>query len=397
MTEPLVQMKLLYWCSIWMLFLTNSDRTFKSAQKQARVQPQHERLQQALQQYQQLAEQENWAYFPDNLCLQARDSNAYVLDLRKNLRLTGDLPLPEAPLSAVFDNTLTSAVKKFQQRHGLRADGIVGYETVQELNVPLSLRVRQIELNLKRWQDFAANPVQPKVFVNIPDYTLHLLDNSQKTVWTTRVVVGHVGKAYQTVSLEGLLSYLVLNPSWNVPASIVRREIIPILKEDIGYLERNHMSLYQLQGNQKIKIPAHAVDWQTADPTRDNLFVVQEPGSWNALGRVKFIFPNPYAIYLHDTPAKALFSQGKRAYSHGCIRVQYPDSLAAYLLSDLWGKPTDIQALWRNTAPDKIVRLPEPTPVKLGYYTCWVDDKGILQFRRDIYQLDNVVASEPHL
>ncbi|WP_347158697.1 L,D-transpeptidase family protein [Pontibacter chitinilyticus] len=356
--------------------------------------PQYMRLAHALQQYQQKMAGYSWISFPENTSLRLQDSSRYVSDLRHNLSLTGDLPAGNETANPVFDEAVAVALKKFQQRHGLLADGVVGQQTLRELNTPPAYRIRQIGVNLKRWQQFAADSAQPLVLVNIPGYTLQLFDKDGKTIWSTRVVVGMTGKAYQTPLLNGYLQYLVLNPGWNVPQSIMRREIIPVLREDKGYLARNHMTLYRQQGGQKTRISVYAVDWSKADPERDRLLMVQEPGPWNALGRIKFVFPNSHAVYLHDTPVKQLFQYTSRAYSHGCVRVEHPDTLAGYLLSEDWGHKKSIKALLKETTPDKAIRLPKQVQVKLGYYTCWVDDSGALQFRQDIYKRDGLPEVE---
>jgi len=382
-------MRIYHWCILTLLALINCSSTYEGNKKQA-PHPQCLRLEKALLQYRELAALHHWISFPEDILLQPGDSSEYVLELRKTLSLTGDLPA-SAPLPLpLFDEALTEAVRRFQRRHGLVADGRVGQETLRELNVVPSQRLRQIEINLARWQAFNQETALPLVFVNVPDYTLQLLDTIGKVIWKTRVVVGKPAKAYQTRPMDSNITHLVLNPSWNVPQSIFRQEIIPVLKKDKGYLARNHLVLYRLQGNKRTSISVNAVNWHRADPDRDGLRVVQVPGPWNALGKVKFLFPTSYAQYLHDTPAKALFMQPYRTYSHGCVRVQHPDTLAAFLLSVNWMKKKDVQALWAMSTSDKSVLLPKPVQVKLGYFTCWVDDLGVLQFRRDIYKQDKL-------
>ena len=385
-------MKLYYWCFLFLLILINSSSTNIRKTVQQAPHPQYLRLEQALQQYRTLAANHEWVYFPGNIRLHPGDSNEYVSSLRRVLSLAGDLKASDSLSHPLFDEALTKAVKGFQQRHGLVADGVVGQETLQELNVSPSQRLRQIEVNLMRWKAFNKETALPLVFVNIPDYTLQLLDTTGQTIWTTRVVVGKPAKAFQTKPIDSNIKHLVLNPSWNIPQSIYRKEIIPILQKDRGYLARNHMVLYRQQGNKKTSIPVNAVNWHKPNLDRDGLRVVQVPGPWNSLGKVKFLFPTSYAQYLHDTPAKSLFMQPYRAYSHGCVRVQHPDTLAAFLLSENWMRKKDVQALWATSTPDKRVYLPKPVQVKLGYFTCWVDDRGVLQFRRDIYKRDVLPA-----
>lgn len=318
-----------------------------------------------------------------------------MLKLRSNLLLTGDLQ-SAAPASIFrFDDTLVVAVKRFQQRHGLKADGIVGAKTLAALNVSPEERLQQMELNLERWLQIPAD-AYPLVLINIPDFSLQLLGNAGEVVWQTRVIVGQTAKAYQTAVTESRISYLVLNPGWNVPRSIIRNEIIPMLRKDPGYLARNQMRLYRQEGSRRIPLPVHAIDWHQADPGRDKLMIIQQAGPENALGKIKFIFPNPNDQYLHDTPYKSLFAHSVRTYSHGCVRVQHPEILAGYLLNADWDLPVKPAQLPRSRQLDKVIYLPAPVDIKMGYFTAWVDEMGILQFRPDIYKLDQK-ARQPDL
>ncbi|GEO07128.1 cell wall degradation protein [Adhaeribacter aerolatus] len=336
-----------------------------------------------------------WATFPKDLCLRPNDTLDFILNLRKNLLLTGDLEKKVNSANNFFDPALTMAVKKFQRRHNLASDGIAGQQTIEALNITPAQRVQQIQLNIKRWQADSALMVQPHVLVNIPDYTLQLIGKAHHTIWQTRVIVGQTLKGFSTTIMAGNITYLVINPGWHIPQSIILREIIPILKADPAYLTRNHMTLYRLNGSRSIKTSAEAINWFTFNPINEPIRIVQEPGPWNALGNLKFIFPNENNIYLHDTPFKALFEQPVRTYSHGCIRVEHPHTLATYLLSTNWQNPVELTSIRQEKELNKIMPLPKPVPVKIGYYTCWVDAAGDLQFRKDIYKLDNLNQNFP--
>lgn len=337
--------------------------------------------------YKKIADSHNWLALPGDICLRPGDTDLHIVKLRNNLLLTGDLQSPGSALVLLFDDSLALAVKRFQQRHGLPADGIVGARTLAALNVSPEERVEQIELNLERWRQIPYE-AYPLVLVNIPDFSLQLLDNAGKLVWQTRVIVGQPPRAYQTAIMASKIRYLVINPTWNVPKSIIRNEIIPMLRRDPAYLDRNHMRLYRQQGSRRIPVSVHAIDWHQADPDRDKLVVIQQAGTRNALGKIKFIFPNSSDQYLHDTPVKSLFTHPVRTYSHGCVRVQDPEILAGYLLSTNWESPVVPGRLPKSREVDKIIFLPEPVNIQIGYFTAWVDEKGILQFRPDIYQLD---------
>ncbi|GGK85430.1 murein L,D-transpeptidase [Rufibacter glacialis] len=346
------------------------------------------RLQQAILKYQALAQQNQWVFFKENVCFKAEESDTCHVDLRQNLLLTGDLPATVAPEDSTYDAHLQQAVRWFQRRHGLPADGVVGNQTLEALNVSPAQRLRQLQVNLQRRQEAAAQVPERQVLVNIPNFTLHLLDSTGREAWQTRVVVGQPGEAYQTLPLESRIGYLVLNPTWTVPQSIFRREIIPLMRRDPAYLARNRMQLFRLSGTTRTLVSPASVNWHRLDPAKEPYLVVQSPGANNALGRIKFMFANPHDIYLHDTPAKALFQHPTRVYSHGCVRVQHPETLATYLLNHHWPQNLPPAPLLKQTSPEKAIFLPTPVKVKLAYYTSWVDDAGQLHFRKDLYGLD---------
>jgi murein L,D-transpeptidase YcbB/YkuD len=342
-----------------------------------------------------MAASQSWFVFPTDLCLGPGDTSQYLVKLRHNLRLTGDLKSLDPTPAWLYDDSLALALKRFQQRHGLLPDGIAGARTLAALNVSPHQRARQIKLNLTRWQQIPAEAF-PLVLINIPDFTLQLLDKAQKTVWQTNVIVGQPIPGYQTAILDSKISYLVLNPTWNLPQSIIRSDIIPLVKNDPAYLDRNHLAVYRLAGTRRTRVSARSINWDQADPGQDRFMVIQEAGKHNSLGSIKFIFYNTYEQYLHDTPYKMLFSHPVRTYSHGCVRVEQPEILAAYLLSPDWALPLNTGALPRTREVDKIIYLPAPVPLRIGYFTAWVNEKGILQFRPDIYGLDkNVNPSIP--
>lgn len=370
------------WCGLVWPFLAHCQM----------MHPQVDRLTQALEHYLQIANKNSWSSFPVNICLRPNDSSAYIPKLRHNLILTRDLPEVDTSTLPVYDKVLLAAVVKFQERHGLKADGVVGQSTLEALNITPAQRIRQLEFNLLRWQADTIGQAAPRLLLNIPEFALKLLDANDNLIWQTRVIVGQRPKERQTVLLTSKISYLVLNPTWNIPSSIIRQEIIPILRKDPQYLARNRMLLYRVKGAKKYPISVKSVKWQTADPERDKLMIIQSPGKDNALGRIKFIFDNPYQIYLHDTPEKSIFNHQVRDYSHGCVRVQNPELLAAYLLNQNWPKTLLWPLEFEESTAEKMVYLPKPLPIKIGYFTSWVNEKGALQFREDIYKLDKFSA-----
>ncbi|WP_066510090.1 murein L,D-transpeptidase [Rufibacter sp. DG15C] len=349
---------------------------------------QQQALQKALLQYQSIINTGTWLAFPEDLCVQPGAQDKFVPKVRNLLCLTQDLTQCATQDSSFFDEHLVAAVKRFQKRHGLPADGIIGCRTLTALNVSPAQRVQQIMVNLARWQDSAyAVTTYPLVLVNIPDYRLHLLNNQAQTIWQTRVIVGQRTKALQTRQVNSRISYLVVRPTWNVPKSIIKNEIIPAVRRDRNYLAKNHMALYKDGKRRQVQVSVSSIHWKTVNP--EDLTVIQSPGSWNALGKVKFIFHNPFHIYLHDTPVKSLFDHPVRAYSHGCVRVEQPEKLAAYLMNPDWGKPSSF-SLQAQKGINGTVFLPKPVAVQIRYFTCWVDGQGVLQFRDDIYGLDTI-------
>lgn len=295
--------------------------------------------------------------------LKAGDTLPAVAALKKRLAITGDFD--PADTSAVFSEELEAALVQAQRRFGLKQDGVAGPATLAQLNIPVEDRIKQMLVNLERMKWMPFGNQEAKLVVNIPEYKLLVYEDG-KEQFNMNVVVGKAGT--NTVIFSDKLEYVVFSPYWNIPQSIVRNEILPRLRQDPGYLERNNMEQVR---------------------TVNGLPVIrQRPGPDNALGRVKFIFPNHYNIYFHDTPAKHLFGRNKRAFSHGCIRLQKPAKLAEYLLSDQaeWNAASIAAAM--HSGKEKWVSLKEPLLVLITYFTCWVDEDGKLQFRNDIYGHD---------
>ena len=295
------------------------------------------------------------------------DSAAFVSQLKKKLVLTGDYK--DEDTIGFFTPELTEAVKRYQGRMGLLEDGVVGKSVVRELNIPIKTRIEQLLINMERMRWMPNMPEGNGIVVNIPQYELHVFEQG-KMVFQMNIVVGKTGS--ETVIFSDELKYVVFSPYWNVPSSIVRSEIYPAMKKNPDYLAQKNMEQTGFSNGLPV--------------------VRQKPGNTNSLGRVKFIFPNSYNIYLHDTPSRSLFGAEKRAFSHGCIRVEQPGKLAAYLLRDdkEWTEDKIAQAMRVNT--EKWVTLEKPLPVFISYFTAWVDQEGRLNFRDDIYGHDQKMA-----
>jgi murein L,D-transpeptidase YcbB/YkuD len=293
------------------------------------------------------------------------DSSPTISQIKSRLLLTGDLTTNDT--SPVFTDSLATAMKRYQHRYGLTEDGTIRPSVLSEMNRPLSDRIHQILINMERIRWVPAEPTTDYLLVNIPEFRLHVYENG-KYKWNMKVVVGAV--AHNTVIFNGNMKYVVFSPYWNVPPSIIKKEIVPGMKRNKNYLV------------------SHNMEW-------NNGAVRQKPGPRNSLGLVKFLFPNSYNIYLHDTPSKSLFSESSRAFSHGCIRLAEPKKLAEYLLRNDpdWNEASITKAM--ASGKEKYVTLKQTVPVFIGYFTAWVDRDGKLNFREDIYGHDKEM--EEHL
>ncbi|HTN20477.1 MAG TPA: L,D-transpeptidase family protein [Pelobium sp.] len=319
--------------------------------------------------YKQLEQQESWAPIKYNRSgSQLGDSSLLITKIKKRLYLLEDYSGDTT--NTHFDKELYNALKTFQQRNGLAVDGKIGVETVNTLNIPLRNRIRQIVVNMERnrWLPIAGHT--DVLAVNIPDFRLHVF-HKDSLLWSCKVVVGQ--GTHPTTVFFGELQWVVFRPYWNVPESIVKHELLPEMKANTNYLASHDMEITGY---------------------RNGLPVVrQKPGPNNSLGLVKFLFPNSYNTYLHDTPAKSLFGESSRAFSHGCIRVEEPVKLANFLLRHQteW-TPEKISSAMQH-GKETYVRLKVAVPVFIAYFTAFVGQDQKLNFRKDIYDLDEHLAN----
>jgi murein L,D-transpeptidase YcbB/YkuD len=295
------------------------------------------------------------------------DTGIFITRIKQRLADFGDLADEDS--SAVFDEALTAAVKKAQKQFGNLQSGKIDQKLINALNVPAEARIQQMLINLERMKWTPSIPETKFILVNIPEYKLHVFE-ANKEVLNMGIVVGKA--ASKTVIFSNELKNIVFSPYWNIPPSIVRAEILPEMRKNRSYLAQKNMEQYG---------------------TSDGLPQIrQKPGHSNSLGRVKFLFPNSYNIYLHDTPAKSLFAEEKRAFSHGCIRLAEPKKLAEYLLENRpeWTSNKIDQAMNKKT--EVWVNMKQPVPVFITYFTSWVDKDGLLNFREDLYGHDKLMA-----
>jgi murein L,D-transpeptidase YcbB/YkuD len=349
----------------------------------------YRRTEAAVGQYEQLAAKGDGAQVPDvPKTLAAGDAYAGSSELAARLRLLGDLPeTASANVDAnTYDATLVDAVKHFQSRHGLAATGKLDKDTIRQLNVPLADRVVQLEDALERWRWLPPHFPQPPVVVNVPEFLLRAYGPDQQVALTMNVVVGKAVRT-QTPVFANSIKYIIFRPYWNVPPSIVRAETIPAIVKDRGYIGKKGFEVTDSSG--KVITSGTVSDDVLAQLRAGRLMVRQKPGPTNALGLVKFIFPNENNVYLHSTPAPQLFSQSRRDFSHGCVRVEKPAELAAFLLRNQppWTAER-VQSAMQSGQDNQQVNLATPVPVLILYVTAAVAPDNSVHFFEDIYGHD---------
>jgi murein L,D-transpeptidase YcbB/YkuD len=353
-----------------------------------RLVPPHEGyrgLRDALAQYRELAAKGGWPEVPEGPNMSKGYRGMRVGLLREVLWATGDLLFEPPAAEDLFDDALEQAVLRFQLRHGLTPDGVVGPRTLRAINVPVETRLGQLELNMERWRWLPEDLGKLHIFVNTAAFELSVMEYGQPEL-KMRIVAG---KPYwHTPSFSARMTHLVLNPSWNVPRSIAVEDILPRLHVDPDYLASHGYNVLRGWGERMEEFDPDAIDWSGVTEENFNFRLQQGPGPLNPLGRIKFMFPNRFNVYLHDTPSKGLFEQQVRSFSHGCIRIEKPLELAEYLLpglarEDLLGLIEEGQQL--------DVPLPGPVMVHSLYWTAWVEGDGTLQFRDDVYGRDEIL------
>jgi len=308
--------------------------------------------------------------------------------LTRLLRLLGDLPADAVVVddSHVYAEPLVAAVKHFQERHGLDPDGRLGPQTFKQLNTPLSTRLEQLRLTLERWRWVPYQFTAPPIVVNIPEFRLRAYTDDGKIALSMKVIVG---KAYrhETPVFERDMKFVVFRPYWNVPPSIQRSEIVPAIRRNRNYIAKNRYEVITPQGS--VVTSGEISDDVLAQLAAGKLMVRQKPGPSNALGLVKLMFPNEYNVYLHSTPAPQLFAQARRDFSHGCIRVEQPAELAAWVLRDNPGWTLDRARAAMESGTDNVqVNLTRPVPVLILYGTAVVDGQDQVHFFDDLYGYD---------
>ena len=345
------------------------------------VHPEYQALQKALASLHGQA-QSGWATVPRTITRPGQ-SHVSVVALRQRLAAAGYLAAAHATESPRFDAEVVAAVRRFQEHHALPPTGALDQSTLEAMNVPIDTRIAQVVLNLERWRWLPDDLGERHFLVNIPQF--HLIAREQGVpVMDIRVVVGKPGNETPTFTDE--MTQVVFSPYWNIPETIALEETAPAIARDPNYLARNNMEVVSASGR---VVAANEIPWDDEDALR-GLSFRQRPGATNALGFVKFLFPNEHNVYIHDTPADALFSRIGRAFSHGCVRVEEPEKLAQYVLRDRpeWTPEAILTAM--RAGEEQHVKLNAPIPVHIVYFTAWVDASGGMHFLRDVYGYDAV-------
>ena len=346
----------------------------------------YHRLRTALAQYSQIQVAGGWPMVDDGPLLKVGMTDDRLPVLIERLQASGDLAETYVPVVPDrYDESVAQAVKRFQRRHRLVADGVVGSGTLAALNVPVEDRIDQIRVNLERARWVFDDIEDEFIVVNIAAYRVYLVRN-REIVWSARA---QVGKPFRkTPVFKSKLKYVVFNPTWTVPPGILAKDILPKAKRDPAYLQTKNIDIRDKGG---AIVDPDSIDWKTVSARGFPYQLVQRPGPTNALGRVKFIFPNEYFVFMHDTPSKALFDRTERAFSSGCIRVQSPFDLATVLLEDKGWDRDKVDASLASQKTETVF-LSRPMTVALMYFTVVVDDDGNVNFHKDIYGRDQAVS-----
>jgi len=338
--------------------------------------------------YREIAAKGGWPMVPHGSKMQKGDRSERILALSGRLIATGDLDRRFRNSEGLFDDALEQAVRRFQQRHGLEVDGVVGLSTLAALNVPVEERIRQIELNMERWRWLPRDFGQRYILVNIANFELDVVEDG-KPLMIMHIVVGRPYR--RTPVFSDKITYLVLSPYWHVPKNIAIQDMLSLIRNDTNYLAKHNIKVFQGLGTDTREIDAKTIDWSKVTAENFNYRFRQGPGPMNALGRVKFMFPNKFNVYLHDTPSRELFAKTERAFSSGCIRIEKPIELAEYLLRDdpQWTRDNILAVI--DKLVEQTVPLPKLIPIHILYCTAWANEDGSIQFRNDIYGRDKLL------
>ena len=359
-----------------------AERLAAAVERYAPQLPEYRRLQEALASYRTIEVMGGWPQVPSGPRLERGMEDPRVEVLRRRLVASGDLPAEGSAAPAQFDAALDAAVRRFQARHGLEVDGIVGRRTRTALNVGVAERIDQIRANLERLRWVAQDLAGDYLLVDVAGFSARLYLGG-RLAWSSPAVVGRPYR--KTPVFRATMEHVVLNPTWTVPPTILKEDVLPKLARDPDYLARNRMQVVDADGQ---AVDAGGIEWGRYPREGFPYQIVQAPGGDNPLGRMKFLLPNPHFVYLHDTPKAQLFSRPERAFSSGCVRLQAPLALAELLLDDAarWSAPAIDIAL--ATGATRVLPVRRRVPVLFLYFTAEAVADGTVHFRRDLYERD---------
>jgi murein L,D-transpeptidase YcbB/YkuD len=368
--------------------LENALAENRVAEELAGVAPKHpfyQNLKTGLASYRELARRTKWKPLPEGLNLESGATGKEVKEVGKRLLALGDFDRKQGKPGRNFDEILEAAIRRFQGRHGLDASGILNAATLAAFNIPLEERRRQIEANLERWRWLPHDLGDRFIYVNVANFELEALEGSRKDM-AMKVVVG--SEAWQTPDFSSQMTHLIVNPDWTIPIPVILKETYSYVLQDPCYFRDNRMVILRKEGEELVEVDPGSINWAKLNEKNMDFLIRQKPGPDNILGRLKFVFPNKYEIFLHDTPYQEDFAKAARAYSHGCIRAEKPVELAVWVLR---GKPGwDLKQIYAaiDAGEERTVKLVEPINVYFLYSTAWAGDDGAVQFRPDIYERD---------
>lgn len=351
--------------------------------------PQYAQLRQMLAGYRNLERLGGWPSISEGPTLKPGMTDLRVAEMRSSLQGRGYQGLGTAE-PELFDDALVEVVKHFQTRHGLEVDGVAGPATVKAMSHSVEYRIQQIITNMERWRWLPRELGRKHVFVNQAAFNLHIRKDGQVTD-RRKVIVGK--EFHRTPMFSDQIRYAEFNPTWTVPSSIAGRAILPKIRQNPAYLEANDYRLYTSWKSDAPAMSPYSIDWASVNPKRFPYRIVQRPGRKNALGQVKFMFPNKFAVYLHDTSNRELFAKSRRAYSSGCIRVHRPMEFAEKLFGESGNLPrAKIDSILDSRKTTR-VDLKQSVPVHLTYFTVWLNENGVPNFYEDIYGRDKLVSN----
>lgn len=355
-------------------------KNYSTLQEQYSKENRYNQLKEYLDKYEQIAKNGGWNAVKKGKTLEVGMQNKRIVFLKKRLRISGDYISDGSTDINVFDDDLKYDVMRFQERHGIDTTGKIDNKTIDALNIPVEEKIKTLKINLNRISSLPKDLGNYYILINIPNYELQVIKNDS-IISKHKVIVGKPDR--KTPTYNATMEFLVFNPNWTIPPGILEHDIIPIIRKNPRYVKWKNITVYDKNGNQLI---ADSINWES-DVVYSYKYI-QEPGKNNAFGDIKFVSPNPYNHYLHDTPQKRLFNKRERAFSSGCVRVDKPLELAELLLNDSLKWNMDAIQKLNQSDIRRRVDLKTKPKVYIVYWTSWVDEEGILNFRKDIYNKD---------